>query len=64
MQAYVQTLYLPEDMRFDLNFSYQLLIATSVATLVCCAGKVENAKQFQNTDTNEEVPKGVSHESS
>lgn len=63
MQAYVQTLYLPEDMRFDLNFSYQLLIATSVATLVCCAGKVENAKQFQNTDANEDVPKGVSHES-
>jgi len=38
MQAYVQTLYLPEHLRFDLNFSYQLLIATSVSTLVCMIG--------------------------
>jgi hypothetical protein len=50
MQPYIQTLYLPETMQFDLNFSYQLLIATSVATLVCCFGKVENSKQFASHD--------------
>lgn len=42
MQPYIQTLYLPNDMQFNLNFSYQLLIATSVATLICCAGKSED----------------------
>ncbi len=39
MQPYVQTLYLPEVYQFDINFAYQLVIATSVATLVCCLGK-------------------------
>jgi len=39
MQPYIQTLYLPEHMQFNLNFSYQLVIATTVATLVCCLGK-------------------------
>jgi len=50
MQPYVQTLYLAESMQFDLNFSYQLLIATSIATLVCCMGKVANAKAFAAAD--------------
>jgi SSS family solute:Na+ symporter len=55
MQPYIQTLYLPETMQFDLNFSYQLLIATSIATAVCCFGKVENAKQFSTDTSNNAV---------
>lgn len=47
MQPYIQTLYLAEHLRFDLNFSYQLLIATSVATLVCCIGRINNPKAFK-----------------
>ncbi len=39
MQPYVQTLYLSEANQFDINFAYQLLIATTVATIVCCLGK-------------------------
>ncbi|GAB56810.1 Na+/solute symporter [Glaciecola punicea ACAM 611] len=46
MQPYVQTWYLPDAWQFDLNFSYQLLIATSVATIVCCLGVAQNARSF------------------
>ncbi|MDT0595358.1 sodium:solute symporter [Glaciecola petra] len=46
MQPYIQTLYLSESHQFDLNFSYQLLIATSVATLICCLGKSKQNKTF------------------
>jgi SSS family solute:Na+ symporter len=46
MQPYVQTLYLPEAWQFSLNFSYQLTIATSVATVVCCLGSTPNARSF------------------
>jgi SSS family transporter len=35
MQPYVQTIYLPEHWRFDLAFTWQLLIGTSISTLVC-----------------------------
>lgn len=41
MQPYIQTLYLAESMQFDLNFSYQLLIATTVATLICLMGNTK-----------------------
>lgn len=46
MQPYVQTLYLPDTWQFDINFSYQLLIATGIATLVCCLGKTVNPRSF------------------
>jgi SSS family solute:Na+ symporter len=51
MQPYVQTWYLPQAWQFSLNFSYQLLISTSVATIVCCLGSTPNARSF----TKEEV---------
>ncbi len=47
MQPYVQTLYLPEYLQFELNFSYQLVVSTFFATLVCCAGKVDTPLQFK-----------------
>ena len=46
MQPYIQTLYLPNDWQFDVNFSYQLLIATSIATIICCLGNTQNARSF------------------
>jgi SSS family transporter len=46
MQPYVQTLYLPQAWQFDINFSYQLLISTGIATLVCCLGYTQNAQSF------------------
>lgn len=39
MQPYVQSLYLPEAMQFDLAFTWQLMIGTAVSTCVCLAGK-------------------------
>lgn len=48
MQPYIQTLYLPDDMQFNLNFSYQLLIATAVATIVCCIGKQTHCHSFSS----------------
>lgn len=51
MQPYVQTLYLPENLHFSLNFSYQLVIATSVATIICCLGKPKNARLFSKEGT-------------
>jgi SSS family transporter len=50
MQPYIQTLYLPESWQFDLNFAYQLVIATTVATLICCMGTSEHAKAFSTGD--------------
>lgn len=38
MQPYIMTLYLPEAYHFSLGFSWQLLIATFVATSVCLLG--------------------------
>jgi hypothetical protein len=38
MQPYVMALYLPESYQFSLGFSWQLVIATSIATLVCLIG--------------------------
>lgn len=46
MQPYIQTLYLSESQQFDINFAYQLLIATSVATMVCCMGKSKHPRSF------------------
>ena len=39
MQPYIQTLYLPEQMQFDLAFTWKLCLATAVSTLVCMVGK-------------------------
>lgn len=41
MQPYIQTLYLPENMHFSINFAYQLSFATLVAFVICCLGKTE-----------------------
>ncbi len=51
MQPYVQTLYLQESQQFDLNFAYQLLIATTIATIVCCLGHTDNARMFVKEKT-------------
>lgn len=45
MQPYIQSLYLPENWQFELNFSYQLLIATSVSTVVCMIGNSQANEQ-------------------
>ncbi|MEI6893251.1 MAG: sodium:solute symporter [Colwellia sp.] len=37
-QPYVQTLYLPQTMTFDLAFTWKLCIATLVSTLICLMG--------------------------
>jgi len=37
-QPYIQTIYLPADMTFDLAFTWKLCIATFIATLVCLLG--------------------------
>jgi len=41
MQPYVQNLYLPVKMQFDLAFTWKLCIATFISTLVCMLGKRE-----------------------
>lgn len=48
MQPYVQTLYLPEDWQFSLNFAYQLSIATAISFLVCCMGN-----QVKHSESND-----------
>ncbi|MGB3724657.1 MAG: sodium:solute symporter [Glaciecola sp.] len=53
MQSYIQTLYLPEHLRFDVNFAYQLLLGTAVATLVCCLGKQTTPGSIANSTVNE-----------
>jgi SSS family solute:Na+ symporter len=47
MQPYIMALYLPEIYQFSLGFSWQLLIATTVATLVCLIGN-SNALNTNN----------------
>ncbi|MEP2652160.1 MAG: sodium:solute symporter [Paraglaciecola sp.] len=39
MQPYVQSLYLPSHWQFDLAFTWQLVIGTTVSTLVCLSKK-------------------------
>ncbi|MEO9947526.1 MAG: sodium:solute symporter [Paraglaciecola sp.] len=39
MQPYVQSLYLPSHWQFDLAFTWQLVIGTTVSTLVCLTKK-------------------------
>ena len=39
MQPYIQTLYLPEHMQFDLGFSWQLVIGTALSLAICLLGK-------------------------
>ncbi|WP_133468202.1 sodium:solute symporter [Paraglaciecola marina] len=39
MQPYVQSLYLPSPWQFDLAFTWQLVIGTTVSTLVCLSKK-------------------------
>jgi SSS family transporter len=38
-QPYIQTLYLPESMLFDLAFTWKLCIATLISTIVCMTGQ-------------------------
>jgi Na+/proline symporter len=38
MQPYIQTLYLPASWQFDLAFTWQLIIGTTISTLICMAG--------------------------
>jgi SSS family transporter len=39
MQPYIQTVYLPEDMQFDLGFTWQLVAGTFLSLMVCLSGK-------------------------
>lgn len=39
MQPYIQTYYLPEHLQFDLGFTWQLVIGTSMSLTVCLMGK-------------------------
>ena len=39
MQPYVQTLYLPVSWQFDLAFTWQLVVGTTVSTLICLSRK-------------------------
>jgi SSS family transporter len=48
MQPYIQTLYLPEHLQFDLGFSWQLVIGTALSLAICLLGKsshMNNAEQ-------------------
>ena len=38
LQPYIMALYLPEEYHFSLGFSWQLVIASTVATLICLCG--------------------------
>ncbi|AWL13109.1 Sodium-coupled monocarboxylate transporter [Saliniradius amylolyticus] len=39
MQPYIQTLYLPQSLYFNLGFTYQLCLGSLIAFLVCFAGR-------------------------
>ena len=41
MQPYIQSLYLPVKMQFDLAFTWKLCLASVISTLVCMLGKRE-----------------------
>ena len=41
MQPYIQSLYLPVKMQFDLAFTWKLCIATFISTLICMLSKRE-----------------------
>ena len=42
MQPYVQSLYLPDALQFDLAFTWQLVVGTSVSWLICLSGNSQN----------------------
>lgn len=44
MQPYIMSLYLPVEYQFSLGFSWQLMIATFVATTVCMLGNTTSIK--------------------
>ncbi|MFC4700762.1 sodium:solute symporter [Glaciecola siphonariae] len=49
MQPYIQTLYLPEHMQFDLGFTWQLMIGTGISLLVCLSGRSTVQTAASNT---------------
>ena len=52
-QPYIQTLYLPPELTFDLAFTWKLCIATFISTLVCLLGKrnlVDESCRTSNTN--------------
>lgn len=51
-QPYIQTLLLPEAWVFDLGFTWQLCIATTIAFLICLSGS-QNKKSPQSATVNE-----------
>lgn len=56
MQPYIQNLYLPEHLQFDLGFTWQLVIGTTLSLLVCLSGKTdfhERSPAIAVTDTSE-----------
>nr|WP_136252705.1 sodium:solute symporter [Ningiella ruwaisensis] len=53
MQPYVQTLYLPEHWQFDLGFTWQLMIGTGIALLVCLCGRNNNQDLSDTTQNNQ-----------
>ena len=54
MQPYIQTIYLPEHMQFDLGFTWQLVIGTGLSLLVCLSGK---------NSINQDSNGGIQHDS-
>ena len=49
-QPYIMTLYLPQDWIVHIGFTWQLCIATLVASLVCLSGKGSSELQFQGQE--------------
>lgn len=49
-QPYIMTLYLPQDWIVHIGFTWQLCIATLVASLVCLSGKGSSESQFQGQE--------------
>ncbi|WP_371193719.1 sodium:solute symporter [Glaciecola sp. SC05] len=43
MQPYIQSIYLPEHLQFDLGFTWQLVIGTFLSLAVCLSGKANQA---------------------
>lgn len=51
MQPYIQTLYLPAHMQFDLGFTWQLVIGTFLSLMVCLSGKAQLPSTYSDKRT-------------
>ncbi|RDV26851.1 sodium:solute symporter [Alteromonas aestuariivivens] len=52
MQPFVQPLWLPESLQFELGFTWQLVIGCTVSTLICAAGSARETEALPAADNN------------